>query len=123
MDRQGRRARFIDDRYKYIFFDPEREALQRGIEAAFPGLSVAADSIDVARNLVIVDADGPRSPPAYYLLDRVSHHATLIGKTYPDLDASDLGEMKPYPYTARDGLAIPAYLTLPPASRRRICRR
>ncbi len=107
-------ASYIDDRHEYVYFDPKREALQRGIEAAFPGLSVAAASIDVARNLVIVDAEGPRNPPAYYLLDRVSHQATLIGKTYPDLEASDLGEMKPYSYTARDGLAIPAYLTLPP---------
>jgi len=33
---------------------------------------------------------------------------------YPNLTSADLGEMKPYPYTARDGLNIHAYLTLPP---------
>jgi dipeptidyl aminopeptidase/acylaminoacyl peptidase len=34
--------------------------------------------------------------------------------TYPGLTEADLGEMKPYDYAARDGLRIPAYITLPP---------
>jgi dipeptidyl aminopeptidase/acylaminoacyl peptidase len=47
-------------------------------------------------------------------LNRTTHEATLISSTYPGLSQADLGEMKPYPYKARDGLDIPAYLTLPP---------
>jgi dipeptidyl aminopeptidase/acylaminoacyl peptidase len=84
------------------------------LDAAFPGLSAHAISEDVARDAVIVAVEGPRKPTTYYMLDRTSHVASLIGKTYPHLDENDLGEVKPYPYTARDGLAIPAYLTLPP---------
>lgn len=107
-------AHYVEDRDEYVYFDPEREALQRGIETAFPGLAASAYSMDVARDLVVVRVEGSRTPPTYYLLDRKTHVATPIGATYPGLAGTDLGEMKPYPYTARDGLSIPAYLTLPP---------
>jgi dipeptidyl aminopeptidase/acylaminoacyl peptidase len=99
---------------EFHYFDPSREALQKGLEAAFPGLSVDAVSFDLAKDKVIAAVDGPRRPLAYYLLDRTTHQATLFGAAYPNLKETDLGEMKPYPYTARDGLAIPAYVTLPP---------
>jgi dipeptidyl aminopeptidase/acylaminoacyl peptidase len=107
-------AAYDADSLQFVYFDPAREALQRGLEAAFPGKTAYAASSDVARDLVVVAVEGPRNPLAYYMLDRTTHAATLLGKTYPHLSESDLGEMKPYPYKARDGLDIPAYLTLPP---------
>jgi dipeptidyl aminopeptidase/acylaminoacyl peptidase len=98
----------------YRYFDPKREALQMGLEHAFPGLSVHAVSTDVAGDKAIVMAVGPQTPPSYYLFDRTTHQATAIAASYPDLNTSDLGAVKPYAYAARDGLEIPAYLTLPP---------
>ena len=109
-------AAYVDDRVEYVYFDPKRQALQAGLEKAFPGLSVHAISWNTAGDRAVVAVDGPRSPPAYYLLDRTTHQAAPIGNTYPKLSERDLGEMKQYPYTARDGLAIPAYLTLPPGA-------
>jgi dipeptidyl aminopeptidase/acylaminoacyl peptidase len=63
---------------------------------------------------VIVIVEAPKHPPVFYYLDRTTHQATQIASTYPDLKPDDLGQMKPYPYSARDGLKIPAYITLPP---------
>ncbi|MBU6299567.1 MAG: S9 family peptidase [Alphaproteobacteria bacterium] len=107
-------ASYTADTEQTRYFDPGMEALQRGIDAAFPGLNAQAVSWDIARNKVVVAASGPQHPTAYYLLDRVTHRASKFGDTYPKLQPSDLGEEKPYPYKARDGLEIPAYLTLPP---------
>jgi dipeptidyl aminopeptidase/acylaminoacyl peptidase len=107
-------ATYVAEKEEFHYFDPSREALQKGLEAAFPGLSVHAISFDLARDKVIAAVEGPRRPLAYYLVDRTTHQATLFGKAYPNLKDSDLGEMKQYAYTARDGLAIPAYITLPP---------
>ncbi len=107
-------ARFIDDAVQSIYFDPQWMALQRGIEQAFPNLTATVVSSDVARDRVIVGAVSPQQPLTYYYLDRTTHQATALGSTYPSLQKTDLGEMKPYPYAARDGLAIHAYLTLPP---------
>jgi len=103
-----------EDMPVFHYFDPKREALQKGLEQAFPGLSVHADSTDLAGDKAIVVAVGPRTPASYYLFDHTTHRATAIVASYPDLNESELGEVKPYAYTARDGLRIPAYLTLPP---------
>ena len=100
------------DMPEYHYFDPARKSLQRGLEQAFPGLSVHAVSTDLAGDKAIVEAVGPRMPPSYYLFDRTTHHAAAIAASYPDLNDSELGEVKPYGYAARDGLHIPAYLTL-----------
>jgi dipeptidyl aminopeptidase/acylaminoacyl peptidase len=107
-------ARFIDDSLQSAYFNPQWMALQRGIEQAFPNLTATVVSSDLARDRVTVGAENPRQPLTYYYLDRTTHQATALGSTYPGLQKDDLGEMKPYPYAARDGLAIHAYLTLPP---------
>jgi dipeptidyl aminopeptidase/acylaminoacyl peptidase len=107
-------AAYVDDKPEIQYFDPKMEALQKGLEAAFPNVSVTALSWNTAKDEIFVQIDSPKHPMEYYFLDRTTHAATRIGSAYPDLQESDLGEMKPYPYKARDGLDIPAYLTLPP---------
>jgi len=96
------------------YFDPKMQALQEGLEAAFPGNSVHAYTWDVDKQEVIVQVDGPNQPSDYFLLNRATHQAIEIGTTYPGLNDDALGKISPYPYKARDGLDIPAYLTLPP---------
>ena len=107
-------AMYAADQYEYRYFSDENRAIQAGLEKSFPGLSVHATSMDKAKDRVIVAVQSPRLPPTYYFLDRTTHNATKIASAYPQLTEADLGEMKPYPYKARDGLEIPAYLTLPP---------
>jgi dipeptidyl aminopeptidase/acylaminoacyl peptidase len=102
------------DRTEYRYFDPQFQALQNGLEKAFPDKSVYAVDWDRSLNKMVVVATAPRYPTEYYLLDRATHRAELIGAAYPDLPPADLGEVSRYTYTARDGLTIPAYLTLPP---------
>ncbi len=107
-------ASYTDDKERDHYFDPKRQALQAGLEQAFPGLTVRIVSWDTAQDSVIFAVEGPRLPATYYLLDRSTHQTQTVASTYPSLQETDLGEMKPYNYTARDGLPIPAYLTLPP---------
>jgi len=107
-------VRVTGDTPKDIYFDPKLKALQAGLEAGFPGASVHAVSWDLSQQKVIVVIDGPKLPPAYFFLDRETHKASPIRKLYSGISESDLGDVKPYPYKASDGLDIPAYLTLPP---------
>ncbi len=104
----------LRDKPEYVYFDPARQALQLGIEKVFPGMEAHAVSVTLSGDKAIVAVEAPTQPRTYYFLDRDSHAATRIVSDYPNLSAADLGEMKPYPYKARDGLDIPAYLTLPP---------
>jgi dipeptidyl aminopeptidase/acylaminoacyl peptidase len=105
---------YIDDRPHRRYFSPERQATQRGVEQVFPGFEVSIVSENAARDRVLLAVEGPQAPPSYYVLNRTTHQARLIASAYPGLNPADLGEMKPYPYKARDGLDIPAYITLPP---------
>ena len=107
-------ARYTSDSPQYVYFDASLEALQRGLQAAFPGMTVHPVSWDKARDLVGVKVESPKVPPVYFLVNRTTHHASPVGESYPGLKSSDLGEMKPYPYKARDGMDISAYITLPP---------
>ena len=106
-------AGYAGDKTEFIYFDPTREALQRGLEQAFPGQSVTIASTDLSRNTVIVRLSGPATAPVYFVLDRTTHNMHPIARSYPALADLTLPEMKTYNYTARDGLKIPAYLTLP----------
>jgi dipeptidyl aminopeptidase/acylaminoacyl peptidase len=89
-----------------------QEVLQR----SFPGrqVSVYGWTSDATKTLARVET--PSSPPVYYLVDFVSHRADVVAEEYPALASVKLGEKKAITYTARDGTAIPAYLTMPPVN-------
>ena len=107
-------ASYIADSEQTVYFDQNWQYLYNGLRKAFPGLTVNAVSVSRDRTKAIVSTVGPQSPPRFYFLDRTTHEATLLAESYPALKAEDLGPVQPYPYAARDGLPIHAYLTLPP---------
>ncbi|MGZ8370468.1 MAG: alpha/beta hydrolase family protein [Caulobacteraceae bacterium] len=77
-----------------------------------PSISLASWSRD--RTRFLVSAEGPDTPAAWYLFDAVKKELSPIGEAYPELKGIALGKTSRYAYKARDGLEIPAYLTLPP---------
>jgi dipeptidyl aminopeptidase/acylaminoacyl peptidase len=84
------------------------------MEKNFPGQSVAIMSRDAAGKTYVIETQGPRNPPVLSLYKTDTRQVSTIDEAYPALNPADLGEVKPYPYKARDGLDIHAYLTLPP---------
>jgi dipeptidyl aminopeptidase/acylaminoacyl peptidase len=62
----------------------------------------------------LVGFQADRAPGRYYRWDRKTKQGTLLFTTRPKLDGLTLAEMKPVVITARDGLKIHSYLTLPP---------
>jgi dipeptidyl aminopeptidase/acylaminoacyl peptidase len=105
---------YTTDTQTSVYFDPAMQALQRGLQAQFVGSNVRLTSMTLAKDKVTVVVSSPNQPPTYYLLDRNTHLLGRVGQAYPKLSARDLGQVKSYPYKARDGLDIPAYLILPP---------
>ncbi len=99
---------------KDTYFDPVLRDVQISLDATFPGMAVHALSWDRAKNRFVIVVQGPTSPPAYYLYTRGSSSIAKLGSTWTQVQQSDLGEVKSYDYSARDGLPVPAYLTLPP---------
>jgi len=86
------------------------EVLQR----AFNGrhVDVYAWTKDGTKTLALVQTAS--TPPVYYIVDFTTHRADIAAEPYPELAGVRLGDVKQISYSARDGTAIPAYLTMPP---------
>ena len=63
--------------------------------------------------VMVVRTSGDREPGAYHLLVN-GQQLVPLGRSYPFLEPDKLADMEYVAYEARDGLEIPAYLTLPP---------
>ncbi|MDZ7721516.1 MAG: prolyl oligopeptidase family serine peptidase [candidate division KSB1 bacterium] len=74
-------------------------------------LSVRAASEDMRYVLVGLSSDV--NPGSVYLYDRDKKDLELLYHSRPELKSDHLAHMKALRYKARDGMEIPAYLTLP----------
>jgi len=98
-----------------FWVDPDMVAIQKGLEASFKGQSVniiSGGGVEGSKK-VLFSVESPRNPPAYYLLLNKTK-LVGIGSERPWIKPETLGERSLVYYDARDGLKIPAFLTLPP---------
>jgi dipeptidyl aminopeptidase/acylaminoacyl peptidase len=97
------------------WLDPELKAISDGLTKV---LGAAPDfggwSKDRTRFLVRVAT--PDQPAQWHLYDKARHELSPVGEEYPELKGARLGKTSIITYRARDGLKIPAYLTLPPGA-------
>ncbi|RZT24719.1 dipeptidyl aminopeptidase/acylaminoacyl peptidase [Mycobacterium sp. BK558] len=62
----------------------------------------------------VVGFNHDRDPGLTYLYDHQTGESRLLFRPLPHLDPEQLAPMQPVTIPARDGLALPSYLTLPP---------
>jgi acetyl esterase/lipase len=128
--------RYLADGETDYWVDDHLDAIAKGVEKAMGVTAGSIDWIDPATGMkarapvssdararivgwsddfkyALVEKSGPRLPPEYYLLTEGTKLA-LLGKSRPWIDPASLGETRLVQYAARDGLMIPAFLTLPP---------
>ena len=101
------------DKQEAIFFDDEREKIQRDLEARFPGYEVRVTHFSKDEQRALVVLTGDRTRGIYYLLDRPTGEVRHLIDTSPWLDEDALAPMVPVQFSARDGLPLRGYLTLP----------
>jgi dipeptidyl aminopeptidase/acylaminoacyl peptidase len=104
------------DRPELHFFDAAAQREQASIDAALPGTTNRIVSFDRDARTAIVRAEGDTSPPDYYHYDRDHRQMDFLFTANPAVDRERLAAMKPVRYSARDGLSISAYLTVPHGS-------
>ena len=90
--------------------------LDAKLSRALPGKTVQLVNWSKDRSRIVVAAETTDSPTTWYLLDTAKGQLSLVGEGRPGLAGVPLGVTHDYSYRARDGLNIPAYLTLPPGS-------
>ncbi|MCF8534538.1 MAG: S9 family peptidase [Reyranella sp.] len=102
------------DKPAYQWLDAGLGSVQAKLSKAFAGRDVYLASWSKDRTRVVIRVAGPASPPSWYLFDTRTNQASALGESYPELAGAPLGTTTWITYKARDGLEIPAYLTLPP---------
>ncbi len=96
-----------------VFFDQESERVYKALKAKLPGYQIGVQSMTRDENLMIVAASNDRTPGTRYVYDAKADKLTKLAEINPAIAEADMAEVKPVSYTARDGLTIRGYLTLP----------
>ncbi len=103
---------FVRAKVEWQFLDPEIqqdfETLARQHEGE---LSIVSRSYDDGYWVVAYAAD--TAPSTYYLYDRAAKTTSFLFAARPELANYQLARMEPVTIRARDGLMLPAYLTMP----------
>lgn len=97
---------------KTIFIDDYWAAIQKTLDNQFRGNNVAITSRNKKLGRAIVTVEGPRQPPAYFILLN-GRELKPLGKSKPTMNEKTFGDTRYVTYKARDGMMIPALLTLP----------
>jgi dienelactone hydrolase len=105
---------------QFADLEPSWKVLDGDLEADFAALAhvrrgaFQVTSRDRDDRLWIVHWDAPDAPGAWAVYDRRTRRAERLFELHADLAAQRLAPARPERIRARDGLELPAYLTLPP---------
>ncbi|HMD74802.1 MAG TPA: alpha/beta fold hydrolase, partial [Steroidobacteraceae bacterium] len=107
---------YATDRPMIYYTDERAKARVASIERLYPGkfTSIAGSTRD--EKVLIFESYSDIEPSSFTVLDTTSSKASLLGKAYPNRDASTLAPMRSISYPARDGTRIPGYLSVPVGS-------
>ncbi|MEP6503336.1 MAG: alpha/beta fold hydrolase [Betaproteobacteria bacterium] len=112
--------RYVIDTEVTRWLDPGMAALQAKVDALLPA---TVNRIDVPTEsdarIAVVTAWSDRVPGRYYLYDTEHGKLTALGSQHPEVDPERMSAMEPMHYAARDGLQIPAWLTVPQGAERK----
>lgn len=105
---------FALDRRHNVWFDPELDKLSQGLARALPGRAIEiVDMSDDGRRF-LVWAGSDTDPGTWYLHDRAAKSLRPLLPARPQLEGLKLASVQSIRLRARDGVEVPAYLTLPP---------
>ncbi|GAA3724309.1 S9 family peptidase [Streptomyces tremellae] len=105
-------VRYLGERQVIRPLDPHFAEVLHALEGLSDG-DLGAVSCDESGRRWVASFTHDRDPGATYLYDHTTGRARLLFRPYPHLDPEVLAPMEPVTVPARDGLALPAYLTLP----------
>jgi hypothetical protein len=103
------------DAFSNVWFDPSMQAMQKKVDQALPGMiNLLTPAMNPDATNVLVESFSDRVPLRYTLFNSQSGQLNPIGNGHSAIDPALMGHQEMVSYKARDGLTIPALLTLPP---------
>jgi dipeptidyl aminopeptidase/acylaminoacyl peptidase len=104
---------YVGDRLRVYPKDPRFARDFERLRAALPEGDIYLGSTTRDDRLSLVSVTSDVAPGATYLFDRQTGEVEFLYRPRPNLPTEHLAQMQPLRYTARDGVEVPAYLTLP----------
>jgi dienelactone hydrolase len=107
-------ARFRTDAVSNEWFDPKMKQVQAALDKLLPAtINLISAPAQADSPWVLVTSYSDRIPETYALYHTRTGAINKIGAARPGIDPTRMGRQQFVRYQARDGLAIPALLTLP----------
>jgi dipeptidyl aminopeptidase/acylaminoacyl peptidase len=104
---------YVGDRVRIYPRTKELEHDLKVLREKLPEGEISVGSSTEDERLVIVRVSRDVDPGSVYLYNSETEEVELLYRSRPELPSEHLAYMKPIRYKARDGLEIPAYLTVP----------
>ena len=105
--------RYHDERWRTHWIDPQLARAQAKIDGALKGSENRIVDYSRDRGRMLVRSARPDDPGVYFLFDRQKGELKTIFAQIPAIPETSLSPTRFVRYQARDGLMIPAFLTLP----------
>ncbi|MFE9577877.1 S9 family peptidase [Nocardia sp. NPDC006044] len=105
-------ARYLGERQVIHALDPRFAAVLDNLRKLSDG-DPAALSADDSGQRWVVTFTHDRDPDVTYFYDHATGQSRQLFRPYPHLDPASMAPMRPVSIRARDGLTLPAYLTVP----------
>jgi dipeptidyl aminopeptidase/acylaminoacyl peptidase len=110
---------FVTDALANEWIDPAARSVQQKVDKLLPGtINLLSVPVRAETPWVLVRSYADTIPMTYLLYNTGTGALSKIGASHPDIDSRQMGRQQMVHYKARDGLDIPALLTLPPGERR-----
>ncbi|MFH1197139.1 MAG: S9 family peptidase [bacterium] len=106
-------ALYTAEKRTFYFFDDELNEIYNNLKKKIGSYEIQFTSISNDFNKIMFYAYSDRLDGTTYLYNYANDELQLISKATPWLNENELAEMKPIKFTARDGLTIHGYLTVP----------
>ena len=94
------------------YIDEQEQGFYQAIDQILPDANNRIVSRSRDNTIMVIESEGPRSPRCWYLLKNKSQ-LEFIGSSMPFLKEEHLARVEWVTYKARDGMKIPALVTIP----------
>lgn len=106
-------AAWTEVEFEQSFFEPQLEAARTALAALLEGAAFRVESWSQDRSRFLVYVERGLDGGGYFVYNAGASNLRFLSGRYPELAQADVGERQSISYRARDGVRIPAYLTLP----------
>jgi len=97
-----------------VWFDKTLQEAQKKLDQLLPGtINLMSFASSDHAQWALVKSFSDVQPPIYRLFNLRTGEINPVGEAYPGIDPKRMGRQDPVRYKARDGMEIPALLTLP----------